>query len=390
MEPSLIELRTYSLANGGSAVGRHEHRAVFVRGALPGEAVRARVVQDKGSYWHADLVEVLEASPHRRPSLCPITEQEDSGCCDLAFLDPHAALELKGRVVAEQLARLGKVAWEGCAEVLGEPTRWRTRVRLAVDQAGRAGFHRYHSKELVSDLACPQPVAGALDGLQKLRLPAGAEVFVVVDDEGARHVQLADRTRGRRNLEGPGIATQRVGERVWRVPVQAFWQPHRDAARRYTELVAQWVGEAPGAVAWDLYGGAGLFAAVLARAVGPTGRVFTVDSAGASSRAAAASLKDLRHVEVLSGPTGKLLAGLPSAQVAVVDPPRAGAGRAVIAALARTERVIHIGCEAAAFSRDVGLYVQQGYAVREIRVFDAFPLTHHVECLALLERVNAP
>ena len=398
----LIELSTNSLANGGSAVGRYENRAVFVRGALPGEAVRARVVKDKGSYWHADLVEVLEASPHRRPSLCPVAEKGDSGCCDLAFLDPDAARALKGGVASEQLARLGGVEWAGEAEALGGPTGWRTRTRLAVDASGRAGFHRYHSKDLAAGLDCPQPVPGALDGLAERRFPAGAELLVVVDDEGTRHVQLTDPKspqtgrgsargrgsvrRGRRRLEGPGLATQRVGDRTWWLPARAFWQPHREAARRYAALVAEWAGDLPGAVAWDLYGGAGLFASVLASSVGPVGRVFTVDSAGASSRAAVDSLADLKQVEVLSGSTEKLLPDLPKAQIAVVDPPRAGAGRAVVAALAGTDRIIHVGCETAAFGRDVGLYVEHGYAVREIRVFDAFPLTHHMECVALLER----
>ena len=74
--------------------------------------------------------------------------------------------------------------------------------------------------------------------------------------------------------------------------------------------------------------------------------------------------------------------------MAVLDPPRAGAGREVIdlMAAAGVPRVIHIGCEAAAFARDIGLYLGHGYAVEDLRVFDSFPLTHHVECFALLTR----
>ncbi|MCV7100566.1 hypothetical protein H7I01_09205, partial [Mycobacterium palustre] len=74
------------------------------------------------------------------------------------------------------------------------------------------------------------------------------------------------------------------------------------------------------------------------------------------------------------------------ADVAVLDPPRAGAGRDVIdrVAAAGVRRVVHIGCEAASFARDIGLYRGHGYAVEAIKVFDAFPLTHHVECVALL------
>ena len=76
------------------------------------------------------------------------------------------------------------------------------------------------------------------------------------------------------------------------------------------------------------------------------------------------------------------------ADVAVLDPPRSGAGREVIDLLAAAgvPRVIHIGCEAASFARDVGLYRGHGYAVEDLRVFDSFPLTHHVECVAVLTR----
>ena len=77
-----------------------------------------------------------------------------------------------------------------------------------------------------------------------------------------------------------------------------------------------------------------------------------------------------------------------AADVAVLDPPRAGAGREVIDLLAAAgvPRIVHIGCEAASFARDVGLYREHGYVVEDIKVFDAFPLTHHVECVALLTR----
>jgi len=73
---------------------------------------------------------------------------------------------------------------------------------------------------------------------------------------------------------------------------------------------------------------------------------------------------------------------------ALFDPPRTGAGRDVIEQLAAAEvpRIVHIGCEAASFARDVGLYLGHGYAVDDLQVFDSFPLTHHVECVAVLAR----
>jgi tRNA/tmRNA/rRNA uracil-C5-methylase (TrmA/RlmC/RlmD family) len=141
--------------------------------------------------------------------------------------------------------------------------------------------------------------------------------------------------------------------------------------------------------AWDLYGGAGVFAAALANGVGPTGQVVSVDTSRGSSRAARTALADLGCVSVVNDSVRRALAAQSAAaDVAVLDPPRSGAGREVIELLAGAgvPKIIHIGCEAASFARDVGLYLRHGYTVEDIRVFDSFPLTHHVECVAVLNR----
>jgi len=382
-------------ANGGSCIARHDGRVVFVRYALPGEQVVARVTQEKGSHWHAEVIEVIDPSPDRVDSLCPIAGVDGAGCCDLAFVKPEAALRIKGDVVGNQLGRLGGFEWAGEAEEVGSvgATGWRTRVRLDTSAEGRAGFHRYHSADLVTDLACAQIPHGMLDDLDGSRWPPGAELHVALDDAGQRHVVQTGPQAGRRSqtqvVEGSYEAVQRVGDREWRVPVTGFWQAHRDAARVYSGLVAGWAGVEPGMTAWDLYGGAGVFAAVLAESVGQSGRVVTVDTSRGSSRAARAALADLTQVSVVTESVRRALTAQDRrADVAVLDPPRSGAGREVIDLLAGAgvPRIIHIGCEAASFARDVGLYRGHGYAVEEMRVFDSFPLTHHVECVAVLSR----
>jgi tRNA/tmRNA/rRNA uracil-C5-methylase (TrmA/RlmC/RlmD family) len=398
--PAELVLEVGPPANGGSCVARHDGRVVFVRHALPGETVRVRVQSDRGSYWHADVVEVIEPSAERIPSLCPIAGVDGSGCCDLAFVAPEGARRLKGAVVANQLARLGGYQWrdeaEASAEAIGDgaATQWRTRVRLDTDRDGAPGFHRYHSADLVTDLRCAQLPPELLDGVDLLRFPAGAHVHVALDDDGTRHIVQSGPRAGRKSppttvVSGDYGATQRIGERVWRVPVTAFWQAHRDAARRYSELVAQWAALRPGQTAWDLYGGAGVFAAALAEQVGDGGRVLTVDTSRAAGRSARAALADLPQVSIVTDSVRRALsAERGTADVAVLDPPRAGAGREIVDAISAAEvpRIIHIGCEAASFARDVGLYLRAGYTVEEVRVFDSFPLTHHVECVAVLTR----
>ncbi|SRX95724.1 hypothetical protein MSP7336_03997 [Mycobacterium shimoidei] len=389
-----LTLTTGAPANGGSCVARHDGRVVFVRYALPGERVRVRVTADRGSYCHAETLEVLEASDDRIDSLCPIAGADGSGCCDLAFAQPEAARALKAEVVGNQLARLGNYQWSGVAEALSEagPTGWRTRVRLGVGDDGRVGFHRYHSDELVTELNCAQLLTGMTDGLAETDWPPGAHVHVVVDDDAQRHVVCSMR-QGRRTstevIEGSYQALQRAGRRSWRVPVTAFWQAHRDAADCYSSLVSEFAQAGHGMIAWDLYGGTGVFAAALAKAVGESGRVVTVDTSRTASRAARAALSDLPQVYVINDSVRRALAAESDrADVAVLDPPRGGAGRDVINMLADAEvsRVMHIGCEAASFARDIGLYQGHGYVVENIRVFDSFPLTHHVECIALLTR----
>lgn len=386
-----LTLNTGAPANGGSCVARHDGRVVFVRYALPGERVRARITAERGSYWHAECVEVLEPAPGRVDSLCPIAGVDGAGCCDLAFADPAAARALKGEVVSNQLARLGGFQWRGEAEALGDDgaTGWRSRVRLEVGADGRAGFHRYHSDELVTDLRCGQLPTGMTKGLAEQSWRPGDHVHVVADDDGVRHVVSTGRGHRPEVVEGDYHATQWVGRRRWQIPVTAFWQAHRRAASFYSALIAEWAQPAAGSTAWDLYGGAGIFAAALAEPVGESGRVISVDTSRTATGAARAALADLPQVSVRTDSVRLVLGAERSvADVAVLDPPRAGAGREVIEALAAADvpRVVHIGCEAASFARDIGLYTKHGYAVEQIRVFDAFPLTHHVECVALLTR----
>jgi len=389
-----LTLDTGAPANGGSCVAHHEGRVVFVRYALPGEQVRVRVTADRGSYWHAEAIEVVKPAADRTASLCPIAGVDGAGCCDLAFVVPESARALKGQVVANQLERLGGYCWSGEAEPLSDTgsTGWRTRVRLDVGADGRPGFHRYHSDELVTDLRCAQLPAGMLDGLDAADWPPTAQLHVTVDDAGERHVVRTLR-QGRRTatkvVEGSYEALQRLNGRTWWVPVTAFWQAHRDAAAVYSALVAEWTQPRPGMTAWDLYGGAGVFAAVLGEGVGESGRVITVDTSRAATRVARVALDDLPQVQVITDSVRRaLIAQRSSADVVVLDPPRAGAGREVIDLLAAAEvpRVVHIGCEAASFARDIGLYLSHGYAVENLKVFDAFPLTHHTECVALLTR----
>jgi tRNA/tmRNA/rRNA uracil-C5-methylase (TrmA/RlmC/RlmD family) len=190
--------------------------------------------------------------------------------------------------------------------------------------------------------------------------------------------------------ESGGVAVERAAKREWRVSADGFWQAHPDAADVYAEVVSSWASLRQGDAAWDLYAGVGLFASVLATAVGPTGAVMAVESHRPAAVEAAENLADLPQVRVFAGRTEAVLrAGEgPDPAVVVLDPPRKGAGRAVVEAIAdRSPRqVLYVACDPAALARDVATFHRHGYALSRLRAFDAFPMTHHVECVALLTR----
>ncbi|NKY88038.1 class I SAM-dependent RNA methyltransferase [Nocardia veterana] len=433
-----VRVRLGAPGHGGFCVARHEGRVLFVRHGLPGELVLARVTEDRGSFCRAEAIDILEPAPDRVRPNCPVSGPGGAGCCDFAFATPEAQRSLKAAVVTEQLRRLAHWDTEVTVEPLplgsaagpggqrhpgsGAPdpdagadapeTGWRTRLRLVVDAQGRAGVHRYRSSEVIPDLRCPQPVPGAVAGIAEQTWTPGAELVIAVDADGLRHiVELAspavpprrggDRRataarraaaharRAERVVSGSGRAVQYVAGRRWEVSATGFWQPHRDAAQRYSDLVAEWADLDPGASAWDLYCGAGVFAARLAEQAGPSGPVLGVESARSAVADGTAALRDLPGVQLFADRVERWIAARDRRpRVVVLDPPRAGAGKQVVTPLtaANPDRIVHIGCDPAAFARDVGLYHAAGYRVRTLRAFDAFPATHHVECLALLER----
>ncbi|MDQ0380219.1 class I SAM-dependent RNA methyltransferase [Amycolatopsis thermophila] len=388
-----LELEVGPVAHGGHCVSRVDGRVVFVRHALPGEVVRAEVTEDKGgSFCRAEAVEVLRAVPERVPPPCPLAVPGRCGGCDWQHATPEFQRELKARVVAEQLQRLAGLEWPVEVEALpGDVLGWRSRVRLVAGRDGRAGLRAHRSHRVVALEKCPITVPGALDAVLERRWRPGTEIEVTSDGDGRVHTRELATVRGKRRarqLTG-GEAVQHAAGRDWRLQAHGFWQVHPAAAETFAGVVREWAAAPAGALAWDLYAGVGLFASVLAGQVGPSGQVVAVESGHRAVSDGERNLADLPQVSWRAGRTEEVLPSLPGQpEVVVLDPPRSGAGRAVAGALAAASpaRVVYVACDPAALARDVAFFGEAGYRLERLRAFDAFPMTHHVECIALLTR----
>jgi tRNA/tmRNA/rRNA uracil-C5-methylase (TrmA/RlmC/RlmD family) len=435
----VIQVTTVDVAHGGWCVARPDDGpVVFVRHALPGETIIARVTDVTSRLARAEAVEILKPSPDRVEAPCPYARPGGCGGCDWQHAALAAQRLLKAEVIRQQLRRLARLDREVTVEPLpgdeepGAGLGWRTRVQFAVRPDGVAGLRAHRSHEVVAIDECLIAHPAITDlGLTARRWPATASVeAVVAAGSGERAVIITPGgasagvrppgTPGPPDPPGADSVLRRVGHRLtpvrgrtylshraagrdWRVSAGVFWQVHPSAADVLAEAVMTALGPRPGDVALDLYCGAGLFAGALAPAVGPDGTVVGVEADAAAVRDARHNLRewpwarvhkgDVAAVLRRHGPQGAESAALPAARLVVADPPRSGLAREVIDYLSAAEhgaaRFAYVSCDPATLARDIGLLTAAGWVFEDLRAFDAFPMTHHVECVATLVMASA-
>ncbi|MCW2616029.1 MAG: SAM-dependent methyltransferase [Frankiales bacterium] len=398
-----LELVVGAPAAGGSCVARADDgRVVFVRHALPGERVRAIVTSSTSKFLRADAVEVLEASPHRVVPPCPYAGPGLCGGCDWQHVAVPHQRELKAALVAEQLQRLAGLDLPVVVEeVPGAPDGlgWRTRVQFAVAPSGQVGLRKHRSHELqpVDRCLIASPEVEAV-GVEALRWPGVSGVEVAAT--GAQRV-LALTSRGRpqpppveaglavdgRPTRAPHGLRHEVLGRSFEVGTGGFWQVHPGAAQALAQAVLDGLDPQPGERALDLYAGVGLFAALLGERVGATGSVLAVESNPHATADAARNTADLPQVKVRTAAVDPaVLTRAGAVDLVVLDPPRAGAGLEVTRVLAgmRPRRLVYVACDPASFARDLKVLLDVGWELEGLRGLDLFPMTEHVELVAVL------
>lgn len=431
-----LDLHIDDVAHGGVFVARHEGRVVFVEGAIPGERVRAEVTDaTKASFWRADTVEVLDASPDRRPHVwaaadVSVPPADRPGGADFGHIALERQRELKKQVLDDALRRFGGITDPDTtispAGIPGLPDaedglHWRTRVSLHVDEEGRVGPFAARSHRVIETPDLPlatreiDEVARDLEGFAPGRID-----LVQPHEGGVRLIARPDAPRpprgpchrGRQRVRAPRppldptaheVVTERVGDRLFSVDAGGFWQVHRLAAATLTAAVRDALevggGVDPDGQHLDLYGGVGLFAAAIAEAGGPATRVTSIESDARATEHAGENLAEWVGARAETARADRylasLLAGASAAErtrlgrgTILLDPPRAGAGREVVDRIVELSpaSVVYVACDPVALARDVGTFRVHGYEVVQTQAFDLFPHAHHLEAVAVLRR----
>ena len=395
-----VEVDVGPVAHGGHCVARHEGRVVFVRHTLPGERVRVRVTEAKPGqrFVRGDAVEVLDPSPHRVPP-CPYAGPGLCGGCDFQHVTVEQQRHLKAAVVREQFARLAGLdvpveveAVPGDHEGLG----WRTRMEFAVDATGTPGLRRHRSHDVL-------PVKDCLIAHDRVRQagvltrqwPGERAVDVVAPSVGSDAVVVAVPS----GEPAVPVVRERVEVGSWvgtfEVGARGFWQVHPGAATTFVRAVLDAVDPRPGSAPSTCMPVSGsspsrsrTLSARRGRArrggggAGHGGR--TAQHRGAAVGGAPAGARGARpETAGAAGNSRRPCRPRPTPRGG--RPCRRCAGRGP-----RPARVAYVACDPAALARDTAYLREAGYGLRAVRAFDAFPMTHHVECLAVFEPAARP
>lgn len=412
----MLELTITSLSHSGEGIARHEGRVVFVPFALPGETVRAEIMEDKKNFQRARLIEVLKASPDRITPPCPhhfspVTHPASPACggCQLQHLAYSAQVAYKTQQVIEQLVRMG--GWsETEARRLVRPTvpapqpfGYRNQVQFALTPDGQLGFKAAGSNAIVSITECHLAAPALMEMRQRLNLEsvpelerltlrasAEDELIIFESEADAPEIEVAWpvsvallRPEGASlALAGRDYLVENIKGRPFQISAGSFFQVNTTMAEKLVnEVLAALTLRASDCVL-ELYCGVGLFTAFTAPDVQ---RVIGIEVSESAVEDAAANLDEFENVEIYCAPAEDVLPTLEvKPNVALIDPPRAGCVPEVLEALLalKPRVIVYVACDPATFARDAKRLAAGRYRLEAVQPFDMFPQTHHVECVA--------
>ena len=373
-----IEVEISAIAHGGHCVARHEGQVIFVRHAIPGERAIVEITSQSKNFSRANCISVIKASPHRIKPACSYAKVDGCGGCDFQHIEISQQRVLKAEIIEEQFKRLAKLDIEVEVQEVQPILNWRSRMEFAVNEDRKLSLHASRSNQLIEIKECL--IADAkieINEINNLKLPVGKKVDVSVSSAGQVEVVIEGR-------ENHALINETVIDRNFSLNPITFWQSHIKAPEILSETVIDFAGVKHGDHVFDLYGGAGLFTGALLKLVGPGGRITLIESDENATTDARRNFAADQNVEIVQSRVEKALKKYVAADVVVLDPPRAGAGREVISAILKLKprNLVYVACDPAALARDTSYLIAEGFKLDQIRAFDLFPMTSHMECVA--------
>jgi 23S rRNA (uracil1939-C5)-methyltransferase len=403
-----IEITLTTPTYGGESMGRlDDGRAVFVPFALPGETVRAHLVEEKRGFARASLLEVLTPSPQRIAAKC--LHFGVCGGCHYQMLPYPEQLKVKETVLRDQLARIGKIEAPPVMPVVPAPEPWnyRNHMQFHVTADGRLGFVAAGNRRSVfaiSECHLPEPALNAmwpqleLDAetpVERVSLRAGDELILVLESQtpeppemqieaGISVVHLSEEDAV--VLAGSDYIVMQVLDRPFRVSAGSFFQVNTAMAARMVEHLIRELRVVPSMTLLDVYCGVGLFSAFFAPIVR---KLIGIEISASACDDFTTNLDEFDNVELYEAPAEAVIAGIGThPDVVIVDPPRAGLEKEVLDGLVALgpKMLAYVSCDPSTLARDAARLIAGGYTLTKVTPFDLFPQTYHIESISIFER----
>ena len=381
------------VAHGGHFIVRHMGAVIFVRHGIPGEEVEIEITGTGSSFNRGDVVSVIKASPDRVVAPCQFAHRAGCGGCDFQHISLNRQRQLKSDVVTEQFSRIAKQDIAVEVEEVGPALGYRTRFNAVTTRNGDIGFKQARSNKViaVNDCRILAPEMNYQE-LSSRRWKGDLRVEVSISSTGERTIATGySRDESPvRTSEGVDVGNYEVNGFALEVSQRSFWQSHKLAPSVLSKAVLEYANLQTGDKVLDLYGGVGLFTSQFLGAIGETGSVGLVEGSKSATADAMRNFANFSNVSVHTGDVSKLLPRFSKADVIVLDPPREGAGKDVVTAMValKPRSIIYVACDPAALARDTNYLGELGYKLQELRAFDLFPMTHHIESVAFFTPIK--
>jgi tRNA/tmRNA/rRNA uracil-C5-methylase (TrmA/RlmC/RlmD family) len=376
----IIRVTIEKVAHGGHFIARYEGAVIFVRHGLPGEVVDVAITSIGSSFNRGDVVAVITASPDRVEAPCRYANRNGCGGCDFQHVEVAAQRRLKSDVITEQFARIAKMDIRVEVEEVSPALGWRTQTTIGSDKKGHAGFYASRTNTImaIDDCLVLHPAIGYKEIAARTWEP-GERISVSAATDGS------ERLVSSAGIQGEKVQRFLVKGKSYQVSPDSFWQSNINAPQVLVDCVTDFAEVKSGEHVLDLYGGVGLFALQILDAVGPGGRIDLVEGSKSATADAEVNFGNVANVKIYTGDVEKILPRFAHADVVILDPPRDGAKKNVIESLVacNPRAIVYVACDPAALARDSALLRDANYTLEKLRAFDLFPMTHHIECVAL-------
>lgn len=386
-----IEVLITGLAHLGEGMGRYEGKVVFLPFVIPGEKVRARIVEDKGDFLRGELIEILEPSPHRIEPVCPLFRS--CGGCSFQHLDYSQQVRAKEEVVKEQLRRIGKIAEvEGVVKATipaERPFYYRNRADFSITRTGALGFRKRQSHRFIYVEHCwimHERINEFLTILQGKKPKKKSHNLTVRYGVNTGRFLIQPEMDTTEIETGQEFFTERILNKEFLISAPSFFQVNTYQAEKMVQIVLNHLRDEE--VVVDAYAGVGTFTYFLAQRAR---KVIAIEESKSACDDARINLEGLGNVEYINHKTEIALPKIEGQIDAIVlDPPRVGCVREVLEAIASKgiKKVIYVSCEPSTLARDLAILVGKGYSLLEVQPIDMFPQTYHIENIALLQRAS--